>query len=115
MNDDTPAETGWLYRRWYSFTGAAIIYILLLIIILSIATPDPLKWIALALIGWGAVKDGLYMAGASIIEYAKLAGAWKGNQVNDTISMVTERTSITKNGGDGAIPVRDDGSTGKSE
>lgn len=115
MQDDTPAETGWLYRRWYSFAGAAIIYVLLAIIIFLVGPGDPLKWIALGLIAWGAVKDGLYMAGASIIEYAKLAGAWKGNEVQDVVSMVTKTESTTEINSTGSSAVRDGRNTGNEE
>lgn len=115
MNDDTPAETGWLYRRWYSFAGAVIIYVLILIIILTISAADPLKWIALALIGWGAVKDGLYMAGASIIEYAKLAGAWKGNKVDDPVFMAATTESVTQDGNSSISSIRNNGDTRISE
>lgn len=115
MNDDTPAETGWLYRRWYSFSGVVVIYLLLLVIILSLgASPDPLKWIALALIGWGAIKDGLYMAGASIIEYAKLAGAWKGNKVDDILVATTNKSTTESNSTSTAV-VRNSGSAGNGE
>lgn len=114
MSDDTPAETGWLYRRWYSFVGTGIIYTMLIAIIFLIGPGDPLKWVALALIGWGAVKDGLYMAGASIIEYAKLAGAWKGNKVDD-ILVATTTQSTTQSNSTSTATVRDGGSTGNEE
>ena len=76
--DNTPPESGWFYRRWFTFISS-ITYLLIVVgAVIKIDTPEDLKWIALALIGAKVVLDGLYMAGASVLDYAKLAAGWKG-------------------------------------
>lgn len=79
-DDNTPPERGWFYRRWYTFISSLIVFVLLLTAVVNVDSDDVLKWIALSLIGWGIIKDTLYMAGASVIDYAKLAASWKGKK-----------------------------------
>jgi hypothetical protein len=79
MEDQTPAERGWFYRRWYTFISSVFYAAALTTIILKVEDNDVLKWIALALIGTKIIIDTLYMAGASVLDYAKLAAGWKGN------------------------------------
>ena len=78
--DNTPPESGWLYRRWYTFVGSAVFAGLIGWIIYKLTGQAELKWIGLALIGAAMIKDSLYMAGAYVLDYAKLAAAWKGNK-----------------------------------
>lgn len=81
--DDTPAENGWLFRRIYTYVVTLINLCFIGVIAWKLDDPDALKWVALALIGFNAIMAGLYMAGASVIDYAQLASAWKGGQVED--------------------------------
>ena len=76
--DDTPAERGWFWRRSFTFAATAINLALVALIVWKVNDPSALKWLGLALIASNAVLAGLYLAGASVLDYAKLAGAWKG-------------------------------------
>ena len=80
-NDDTPPEIGWFYRRWFTFVSSIFYAIALSAIIYKINDADALKWVGLALIGAKIAIDGLYLAGASVLDYAKLAQGLKGNNV----------------------------------
>lgn len=101
MTDDTPAESGWFWRRAYTFIWTAVNSAFLGLIVWKINDPDALKWIALALIGANMLLAGLYMAGANILDYAQLAAAWKGGKSEETkvetsAGTVTQTTTETK-------------------
>jgi hypothetical protein len=81
--DDTPAENGWFYRRWFTFVSSSIYMAILTFSIIKIDDSSDLKWIALALIGAKVILDGLYMAGASVLDYAKVVASWKGNNKDE--------------------------------
>jgi hypothetical protein len=57
--DDTPAEVSFKWRRIYTFGLGALV--------------------AIALIAQNVVVMGFYMAGASLVDYAKLAAGWRGS------------------------------------
>jgi hypothetical protein len=78
VHDDTPAERGWLWRRSYTYAATAVNLLFVGFVIWKLNDPSALKWIAMALIVSNIVMAGLYLAGASVLDYAKLAGAWKG-------------------------------------
>jgi hypothetical protein len=77
-NDDTPAERGWLWRRSYTYAATAVNSLFVGVVIWKLDDPSALKWIAIALVVSNIILAGLYLAGASVLDYAKLAGAWKG-------------------------------------
>ncbi len=77
-SDDTPAERGWLWRRSYTYAATAINLLIVAAAVWKLNDPSALKWVAIALIVSNIVVAGLYLAGASVLDYAKLAGAWKG-------------------------------------
>jgi hypothetical protein len=77
--DNTPAESGWFYRRWYTFISSVLYMAGIFAIVAKIDDASALKWIAIGLIACKVIIDGLYMAGASVLDYAKLAASWKGN------------------------------------
>ena len=81
--DDTPAENGWFYRRWYTFISSIGYMGIALIAALRMDDATELKWVVLAVVGAKVVIDGLYLAGASVLDYAKLAASWKGNNKNE--------------------------------
>lgn len=78
MTDDTPAERGWFWRRSFTFAATAVNLVLVALIVWKVSDASALKWLGLALIGSNIILAGLYLAGASVLDYAKLAGAWKG-------------------------------------
>ena len=76
--DDTPAEVSFKWRRIYTFIIGGLTAIGVGAIIAKLSDADALKWVAIALIVENVVVMGFYMAGASLVDYAKLAAAWKG-------------------------------------
>lgn len=76
--DDTPAEVSFKWRRIYTFIIGGLTAVGVGAIIAKLSDADALKWVAIALIAENVVVMGFYMAGASLVDYAKLAGAWKG-------------------------------------
>lgn len=75
--DDTPAEPSFTYRRRYAFTALALNSAGVGAIIWKLDDPTALKWIALALVASNLVVAGLYMAGASMSDWALLTKAWR--------------------------------------
>jgi hypothetical protein len=78
--DNTPPEVGWFYRRWFTFFSSVAYMGGLFYVIAKLDDANALKWVAMGLIGLKAIIDGLYLAGASVLDYAKLAASWKGNK-----------------------------------
>jgi uncharacterized membrane protein YfcA len=76
--DDTPAEVSFKWRRVYTFALGALTAIGVGAIIAKLTDADALKWVAIALIVENVVVMGFYMAGASLVDWARLAAAWKG-------------------------------------
>ena len=77
MTDDTPPETSFRYRRWYTFLAGLVYSALLAIIVYKLAEPGPLQAIAMALIASNMVREGFYMGGASLADWAVLTRAWR--------------------------------------
>ena len=76
--DDTPAEIKFTWRRIYAFATLILTTILLGLIIAKMVDPDALKWVAIGLLADRVIVAGFYLGGASLVDYAKLASAWKG-------------------------------------
>lgn len=83
MTDDTPAEISFKWRRIYTFIIGALTAGAVGAIIAKLTDADALKWVAIALIAENVVVMGFYMAGASLVDYAKLAAGWRGNAQAD--------------------------------
>jgi hypothetical protein len=101
VSDDTPAERGWLWRRSYTYAATAINLLFVGLIVWKVDDPDALTWVAIALIASNIIMAGLYLAGASVLDYAKLAGAWKSGKSEETMvetsaGTVTQTTTETK-------------------
>lgn len=75
--DDTPAEPSFLWRRWYAFAALALNSLAVGLIVWKLDDADALKWIALAQTGANLIVAGLYMAGASMADWARLTKAWR--------------------------------------
>ena len=70
-----PVEVRWLWRRIYAYAATVLNSAGLGLIILRLDDPGALKWLGLALIGANIVMATLYMAGATVTDWAKLAAA----------------------------------------
>ena len=79
FTDDTPAESGWPFRRWWTFISSGAVFALLVAsVIFMFILNQPLLYVTLALILLLAIKDGLYLGGASVLDYAELVKSWRG-------------------------------------
>lgn len=76
--DDTPAEIKFTWRRIYAFSTLILSTILLGLIIAKLVDPSALKWVALGILADRVIVAGFYLGGASLVDYARLAAAWKG-------------------------------------
>lgn len=77
MSDDTPAEPTFGWRRSYAFAALGLNALAVGAIIWKLDDADALKWIALAQTGANLAIAGLYMAGASMADWARLTKAWR--------------------------------------
>ena len=70
-----PIEVRWLYRRLFTYGSALLNAIGIMTVISRLEDAAALKWIGLGLIGANVVLGGLYLAGATVTDWAKLAAA----------------------------------------
>ena len=70
-----PVEVRWLYRRIFTYGACGANSLGLAAIILRLDDPGALKWLGLALIGANVVLGTLYLAGATVTDWAKLVAA----------------------------------------
>lgn len=68
-------EVRWLWRRIYTYVATLLNSAGVAGVIWRIHDPQALKWIALALIAANVVMATLYLAGATVTDWAKLAAA----------------------------------------
>lgn len=73
-----PVEVRWLWRRVYSYTVTLLNSAGLSLILFRLDDPQALKWLGLGLVGSNAVVATLYLAGATVTDWAKLAAAARG-------------------------------------
>jgi hypothetical protein len=76
--DPTPPERGWLFRRLYTYLGTILNLCGVGAALAKLDDPQALKWIALSLIGSNVVLATLYLAGATVTDWAKLTAAARG-------------------------------------
>lgn len=105
--DDTPAEPSFRYRRIYTFAGGVACCLLIGFAIYKIDGDPALKTIALALIAANIIREGFYMGGASLSDWAMLTKAWRKTEKTSTtakhvlsdteasVEAVVETTSTT--------------------
>ncbi len=79
MSDETPAEPSFRYRRWYTYGGGLLYAALIGLVVFRTHEPDALKWIGLGLIAANVIREGFYMAGASLADWAMITRAWRRN------------------------------------
>lgn len=70
-----PVEVRWLWRRIYTYAATLLNSVGLTAIIWRLDDPSALRWLGLALIGANVVIATLYLAGATVTDWAKLAAA----------------------------------------
>lgn len=70
-----PIEVRWLFRRIYTYVATVLNSAGVTAVILKLEDPAALKWLGLALIGANVVMATLYLAGATVTDWAKLAAA----------------------------------------
>jgi hypothetical protein len=70
-----PIEVRWLWRRIYTYAVTLLNCTGLGAIVWRLNSPEALKWLGLALIGANVVVATLYLAGATVTDWAKLAHA----------------------------------------
>lgn len=75
MSTQPPVEVRWLWRRIYTYAVTLLNSCGLVAIIWRLNDPGALKWIGLALIAANVVMATLYLAGATVTDWAKLAAA----------------------------------------
>lgn len=96
--DDTPAENGWVYRRWNTFITKLLVFVLVGICVAIMgALNQPLLWVTLSLVIYAIIMDGLYMGGASVLDYAEVAKAWKIGKIEvpDVVTNVLSGNTTT--------------------
>ncbi len=70
-----PVEVRWLWRRVYTYSATLLNSVGIVAIVVRINDAQALKWLGLALIGSNVVVATLYLAGATVTDWAKLAQA----------------------------------------
>lgn len=75
MTDHAPIEVKWLWRRVFTFASSLAAYALVAWIIWKLTDAKALQWIGLALILLIAVGHAIYLTGATVTDWARLAAA----------------------------------------
>ena len=70
-----PIEVRWLWRRIYTYGATLLNSAGVAGVVWRLHDAQALKWIALALVGANVVLATLYLAGATVTDWAKLAHA----------------------------------------
>lgn len=70
-----PVEVRWLFRRVYTYAATLLNSAGVGAIVWRLHDAAALKWLGLALIGANVVMATLYLAGATVTDWAKLAAA----------------------------------------
>lgn len=70
-----PIEVRWLWRRIYTYAVTLLNCAGLGAVVLRLNNAEALKWVGLGLIGANVVVATLYLAGATVTDWAKLAHA----------------------------------------
>ena len=73
-----PIEVRWLWRRIYTYAATLMNSAGVGAIVWKLDDPGALKWLGLALIAANVVMATLYLAGATVTDWAKPAAAPRG-------------------------------------
>jgi hypothetical protein len=73
-----PVEITWLWRRIFTYLASLTNAGLLAAVILKVRDPQGLAALGLALVAANVVLATLYLAGATVTDWARIAGAARG-------------------------------------
>ena len=73
VEDHPPIEVRWLWRRVYTFGATLLNSLAVAGIVWRINDAQTLKWLGLALVGANVAIATLYLAGATVTDWARLA------------------------------------------
>ncbi len=73
-----PVEVRWLWRRIFTYAATLLNSMGVGVIIGRITDAQALKWLGLALIAANVITATLYLAGATVTDWAKLAQSARG-------------------------------------
>ncbi len=71
-------EVRWLWRRIYAYAATVLNSAGVAAIIWRLDDAEALKWLGLALVSANVIMATLYLAGATVTDWAKLAAAARG-------------------------------------
>jgi len=72
-------EQSWLWRRVATFGVLIVAHALIVFAILQLHDPAALRWVAIALVAESVVAYAAYIMGATLTEWAKIAGSLSPN------------------------------------
>lgn len=75
MSERPPFEVRWVYRRIFTYAASLANAAGVGAVILRLDDPAALKWLGLALVGANVVLATLYLAGATVTDWAQVAAA----------------------------------------
>ena len=73
-----PVEVTWLWRRVFTYLASLANAGLLAAVIVKVRDPKGLATLGLALVAANVVLATLYLAGATVTDWARIAGAARG-------------------------------------
>jgi len=73
-----PVEITWLWRRIFTYLASLVNAGLLAAVIAKVKDPQGLATLGLALVAANVVLATLYLAGATVTDWARIAGAARG-------------------------------------
>ena len=73
-----PVEITWLWRRIFTYLASLANAVLLAAVIVKVKDPRGLAALGLALVAANVVLATLYLAGATVTDWARIAGAARG-------------------------------------
>ena len=73
-----PVEVTWLWRRIFTYLASLVNAGLLAAVIAKVKDPQGLATLGLALVAANVVLATLYLAGATVTDWARIAGAARG-------------------------------------
>jgi hypothetical protein len=73
-----PVEVTWLWRRVFTYLASLANAGLLAAVIVKVRDPQGLAALGLALVAANVVLATLYLAGATVTDWARIAGAARG-------------------------------------
>ena len=73
-----PVEVTWLWRRIFTYLASLVNAGLLAAVIAKMKDPQGLAALGLALVAANVVLATLYLAGATVTDWARIAGAARG-------------------------------------